>query len=574
MMMNNCYLAIDIGASSGRHILGYRECGKMVLEEIHRFDNRQVVRDGHSCWDMENIREGILEGLKKCASLKKIPKTIGIDTWGVDYVLLDENDELLGGAIAYRDSRTEGMERVVEDIISDEELYALTGIQKVSFNTIYQLTAQKKEDEEAGGEGLLGRAKSLLMIPDYLNFLLTGVKKQEYTNATTSGMVNAKEKCWDLDLIRRLGLPEHLFKELSMPGETVGGLRPEIEREVGFTATVVLPATHDTGSAFLAVPALDDNAVYLSSGTWSLLGVENEAPLTSDSSREQNFTNEGGAWYRYRYLKNIMGLWMIQSIRRELNGVEYVAGRESSGKGKRTWNFPELCGGQSKELTGGNTKELYGGQTKAHSGENSEELCGGKAKELCGRQTKELCGENTKELSGAEAGEAQAGGCNGPEENAERTWSFPDLIEAAKGTGDFSSVVDVNDSCFLAPQSMIDAILEQCKKTGQPVPSSVGEVMQCVYRSLAGCYRDTVRNLERLTGKTYTSINIVGGGCQDMYLNEMTAKAAALPVYAGPVEGTAIGNLLVQMIADKELKDLKEARALIRESFEIKMVKA
>ena len=481
--MQQYYLAIDIGASSGRHILGHLEDGKMVLEEVGRFDNRQVMKNGHICWDLEHIWEGILEGLKNCSKLGKIPATIGIDTWGVDYVLLDGNGQMLSDAVAYRDSRTDGIAPEVEKLISSEELYKRTGIQKINFNTIYQLAALKKEHPE-----VLEEAQSMLMIPDYLNYLLTGVMKQEYTNATTTGLVDAREKTWDMDLIRTLGLPERLFTELSMPGDVVGTLKPEIADLIGFTSTVILPATHDTGSAFLAVPAKDDNAAYLSSGTWSLLGMENEVPVTSEASREQNFSNEGGAWYRFRYLKNIMGLWMIQSIRRELNGVEYVAGKTSR----------------------------------------------------------------------------HADG---------RKWSFPDLIEEARKAANFSSVVDANDKSFLAPDSMIDAIRAYCEKTGQASPQSVGEIMQCVYGSLAICYRDAIHALEKLTGKTITSLNIVGGGCQDNYLNAMTAAMTGLTVYAGPIEGTAIGNLLVQMIAGGELKDLQEARESIRRSFEIREIK-
>ncbi len=477
--MNEYYLAIDIGASSGRHILGHVQDGKIVLEEIYRFDNRQLRRDGHDCWDMDNLWSGIVGGLKACKTAGKIPATVGIDTWAVDYVLLDKDDNLLGDAVAYRDSRTEGVDALVEAEISPEELYDKTGIQKQIFNTIYQLVAQKKEHPEQ-----LEQAKSLLMLPDYFNFLLTGVKKQEYTNATSTNLVNAREKTWDLGLIARLGLPTKLFGELSMPGTVVGDFSSEIQQEVGFNATVVLPATHDTGSAFLAVPAKDDNAVYLSSGTWSLLGVENEQPITSEASRAQNFTNEGGAWYRYRYLKNIMGLWMIQSIRRELNGVSYVAGKNT--------------------FTG------------------------------TGRQ-----------------------------------WGFPDLIEAAQGAQGFSSVVDVDDASFLAPDSMIQAVKDYCARTNQPVPETVGEVMQCVYVSLTRRYAEAIGDLQKLTGKTYTSINVVGGGCQDGYLNQMTANATGLPVYAGPVEGTAIGNLLVQMIRAGEFDGLQAARDAIRVSFDI-----
>ena len=477
------YLAIDIGASSGRHILGSVQDGKIVLEEIHRFDNKQVHRNGHDCWDMDNLWNGVVDGLKACQALGKIPDTVGIDTWAVDYVLLDRDGGLIGDAVAYRDSRTDKMDAVVDRIISPEELYARTGIQKQIFNTIYQLTALKQEHPEQ-----LENAERLLMIPDYFNYRLTGVKKQEYTNATSTNLVNAAEKAWDLELIERLGLPARLFGELSMPGTAVGELTAEMQEIVGFNTTVTLPATHDTGSAFLAVPARDDKAVYLSSGTWSLLGVENETPITTEESRLQNFTNEGGAWYRFRYLKNIMGLWMIQSIRRELNGVSYVAGRES-------------------KYTGG------------------------------------------------------------------RTYSFPDLIEEAKGAANFPSIVDANDDSFLAPDSMIDAIKDYCAKSGQQVPQTVGELMQCVYRSLSRCYKDAINGLSQLTGKTYASVNIVGGGCQDMYLNQMTANAAGLPVYAGPTEGTAVGNLIVQMIAGGEFDGLQAARDAVRKSFDIKEIK-
>ncbi len=482
--MAKSYLAIDIGASSGRHILGSVQEGRLVLEEVYRFDNRQVRKSGHDCWDMDNLWNGILGGLKACGERGTVPTVIGIDTWAVDYVLLDKDDHPLGDAVAYRDSRTEGLDALVDANISPEELYGRTGIQKQIFNTIYQLMALKQEHPEQ-----LEQAESLLMIPDYFNFLLTGVKKQEYTNATSTNLVSAREKTWDMELIARLGLPTRLFGELSVPGTVVGELLPEIQAQVGFNATVILPATHDTGSAFLAVPAKDDNAVYLSSGTWSLLGVENEQPITTEASRAQNFTNEGGAWYRYRYLKNIMGLWMIQSIRRELNGVNYVSGKT--------------------------------------------------ARTISGKQ-----------------------------------WSFPDLIAAAEGAQDFPSVVDVDDAGFLAPDSMIQAVKDYCAKTGQPVPETVGEIMQCVYVSLTRRYAEAIRDLQQLTGKHYTSINIVGGGCQDMYLNRMTARAAGLPVYAGPVEGTAIGNLIVQMIYGGEFSSLEEARAAIRRSFDIRGITA
>lgn len=486
--MQTYYLAIDIGASSGRHILSHVENGRMILEEVHRFENRQCRKNGHDCWDIKALWQGILDGLRKCRLLGKIPVTVGIDTWAVDFVLLDKNGSLLGDAVAYRDGRTEGMDAELEKRISPAALYAKTGIQKQNFNTVYQLLALQKEHPEQ-----LAGAESLLMIPDYFNYLLTGVKKQEYTNATSTNLVNAAAKTWDRELIAALGLPQKLFGPLSMPGAAVGPLKEAIAAQIGYETTVVLPATHDTGSAFLAVPARDDNAVYLSSGTWSLLGVENEVPITTEASRAQNFTNEGGAWYRYRYLKNIMGLWMIQSIRRELNGVEYVAGKAGA-----AWTLDVKAG--------------------------------------------------------------------------ERQWSFPDLIAAAEAASDFGSVVDANDNAFLAPNSMIKAVQDACAASGQAVPATVGQLMQCVYRSLVQCYKKAIEDLSKLTGKRYTSINIVGGGCQDRYLNKLTAAATGLPVYAGPVEGTAIGNLLVQMIAGGEFSDLAAARQSIRESFAIKEI--
>lgn len=482
--MKTYYLAIDIGASSGRHILAFVEDGIMRLEEIHRFDNKQISKNGHICWDLENLWNGIIEGMKVCGRQGKIPKTIGIDTWAVDYVLLDQNNQLLGDAVAYRDSRTDGIDQIVERLIPEEILYQQTGIQKQLFNTIYQLAALKQEAPEQ-----LAGAKSLLMLPDYFNFLLTGVMKQEYTNATTTNLVNAADKTWDDSLIDLLGLSRALFGPLSMPGTVVGELTPAIREQVGYSATVILPATHDTASAFLAVPARSSQSVYLSSGTWSLLGVENKEPITTAESRKENFTNEGGAWYRYRYLKNIMGLWMIQSIRRELNGIQYVEGHESKYK-------------------------------------------------------------------------------------SDKSWSFGDLAEEAQKAEGFLSTVDVNHPGFLAPASMIDAVRSYCVRTGQQVPMEIGELMQCVYKSLALCYKEAITKLGSLTNQQYTGIHIVGGGCQDMYLNHMIARTTGLPVYAGPVEGTAIGNLVVQFIAGGEFKDLQDARNAIIRSFDIKEIRS
>lgn len=311
--MGQYFLAVDIGASSGRHILGREENGQIALEEIYRFPNGMKNLDGTLCWDVEELWGHVLAGLKECGRLGKIPVSMGIDTWAVDYVLLDGEDKVTGKTVGYRDGRTQGMDREVGMVISPEELYARTGIQKQNFNTIYQFMAVKKENPE-----YLKQARSMLMIPDYLHFRLTGKKCQEYTNATTTQLVDAKTKTWDYPLIERLGYPREWFGSLSMPGTLVGRLSKEVERAVGFSCQVVLPGTHDTASAVAAVPSNEDDVLYISSGTWSLMGTERQEADCSETSRVHNFTNEGGYDYRFRYLKNIMGLWMIQSVQKEL----------------------------------------------------------------------------------------------------------------------------------------------------------------------------------------------------------------------------------------------------------------
>ncbi len=311
--MADYYLAVDIGASSGRHVLGHLENGRMILEEIHRFENGMKKTDGVLCWDLKMLFEEIKEGMKKCARQGKIPVSMGIDTWAVDFVLLDGQDRILGKTAGYRDSRTAGMDRLVYERIPEEELYERTGIQKQIFNTVYQLEAVKEKQPHD-----LEQAEAMLMIPDYFHFLLTGRKGTEYTNATTTQLVSPLTRDWDWELIDRLDFPKKIFQPILKPGTVLGGLKEEIQKEVGFSCKVVLPATHDTGSAVAAVPSNSEKTLYISSGTWSLMGVERQEADCSDKSRKQNFTNEGGYEYRFRYLKNIMGLWMIQSLRREL----------------------------------------------------------------------------------------------------------------------------------------------------------------------------------------------------------------------------------------------------------------
>ena len=323
------YLAVDIGASSGRHIIGHMENGKMVLEEIYRFENGMVKKDGELCWEFDRLFKEVVNGLKKCKEIGKIPVSMGVDTWGVDFVLLDKNDNVLGNTVGYRDHRTEGMDKEVYKAISLKDLYARTGIQKADYNTIYQLMAVKKKHPE-----YLEQAETLLHVPDYFHFLLTGEKKNEYTNATTGQLVNAKTNEWDYELIDMLGYNKEMFRPVSIPGTVVGEFTKAIQEEVGFNCTVVLPATHDTGSAVLAVPTNDDNAIYISSGTWSLMGIERKEADCSMKSMQSNFTNEGGYDHRFRFLKNIMGLWMIQSVKKEFT---------------EDLSFAEICERASKE---------------------------------------------------------------------------------------------------------------------------------------------------------------------------------------------------------------------------------
>lgn len=462
--MDTYYLAIDIGASSGRHILGSLKDGRMELEEIHRFPNGMAEKDGESVWDVDELFRQIKLGMKKCKEAGKIPVSVGVDTWGVDFVLLDGDGRRMGNAVAYRDGRTGGMDREVYRFIDEEALYARTGIQKQPFNTIYQLMALKTRRAAE-----LEAAETLLMIPDYFHYLLSGVKRTEYTNATTGQLVSPDTKDWDFDLIRRLGYPERIFQSLVAPGTVLGDLRREVQEEVGFCCKVVAPATHDTASAVAAVPAMEEFPLYISSGTWSLMGTELREADCSPESRRCNLTNEGGCEYRFRYLKNIMGLWMIQSVKREIGGA---------------LGFGEIC----------------------------------------------------------------------------------ELAEKCS----ISSIVDCNDQRFLAPKNMTAQVQAACRESGQQVPEGIAETACVIYNSLAECYAKTVREIETITGQTYRGIHIVGGGANADYLNRLTARRTGMPVYAGPTEATAVGNLAVQMISEGALSDLKDARDCVRRSFDIK----
>lgn len=305
------YLAIDIGASSGRHILGYIDNGRLKLEEIHRFENYITNQNGTLVWDIEHLVSEVKKGIAKCKEIGKIPCTVAIDTWGVDYVLLDESKQEILPAVSYRDSRTNRVINKVESIISAEELYLKTGIQKQNFNTIYQLYVDYLS-------GKLDNAKYFLMIPAYLSYKLTGVIKNEYTNATTTGMVNADTKQWDDEIIEKLSLPKHLFGTLDTPCTVIGNFTKEMQDYAGFDSTVIFAPSHDTASAVCACP-IDDNSVYISSGTWSLIGVESLNPIVNEKSMAANFANEGGIDYRFRFLKNYMGMWLFQNVKKNLN---------------------------------------------------------------------------------------------------------------------------------------------------------------------------------------------------------------------------------------------------------------
>ncbi len=445
----NYYCAIDIGASSGRHIIGWVEDGRIQTEEVYRFPNGAVTLDGHMKWDLDNLAFHIFEGLRACKAAGKIPVSVGIDTWGVDYVLLKDG-AVCGGGYHYRDSRTDGMREKACAVMDEQTMYERTGIQYQPYNTVYQLMAEDTAD-----------ADTLLFMPCYLSYLLCGVAVHEYTIASTSGLLCAASGDWDRELMERLNIPTRLFEQKPlMPGSILGRFTEAAAESIGFDCTVVLPACHDTGSAYMAVPAQDENSVYLSSGTWSLLGLENPQPITNAAAREAGFTNEGG-YGSIRLLKNIMGMWMLQNLRKDENEKDFTA--------------PARWAQQS----------------------------------------------------------------------------------------DIDSIIDVNDQAFMAPTCMSDAIRDYCRERGLTLPQNRNDLARIIYRSLAHCYQVAVADLEVLVGRKFTAMNIVGGGSNDKYLNRLTEEATGLPVTAGPTEGTAIGNLIAQMMAHQEFDSLQQARKAI-----------
>ena len=462
-------LALDLGASSGRGIVGSFDGERISLRENHRFSNDPVTVNGNFHWDILRLFHEVKQAISKTVLEGDRVSSIGIDTWGVDYALLDKNGRMLSTPMHYRDTRTVGAPEKVSRLIDPTLLYGITGIQTMNYNTIYQLAMDKEANPE-----LFALAERMLNIPDLLNYFLTGVMANEYTALSTTALLDAKKRQYAWDVIDRLGFSRKIFGEITAPGTVLGPLLPQIREEIGsIDAKVMTVASHDTASAVLAVPTQEDDFIYISSGTWSLMGTELSDPLITEQTRAMNFANEGGVLGTIRFLKNIMGLWIIQESRRQW---------------KREGN----------------------------------------------------------------------------------EYSFAQMEAWAKESPAFRSIINVDDPSFATPGNMPEKIREYCRCTSQPVPETVGQVVRCIYESLALKYRHVVEMIQTLKGRPARVIHVVGGGTKDGFLSQMTADACNVPVAAGPEEATAIGNLMMQAIALGEVKDLKEARRIIAASFALK----
>ncbi|MBK9095958.1 MAG: rhamnulokinase [Anaerolineae bacterium] len=468
------YLALDLGASGGRAIVGRFDGERLTLVELHRFANGPVQlprADGGTSlhWNILGLFAEIKEGLRRAAAAGNGPLTsLGIDTWGVDFGLLDGRGQLLGNPYHYRDSRTDGMMGAAFRRVPREEIFAATGIQFMQLNTLYQLLALAERQDPG-----LTAAATLLLTPDLLNYWLTGRALSERTIASTTQFLDPYRGQWAVDLLARLGLPTHILPPIVEPGTVLGDLLPHVAAETGAQGVlVVAPGCHDTASAVAAVPAEGAHHAYLSSGTWSLLGVETQAPVINAASLVANVTNEGGVCGTVRLLKNITGLWIIQECR-------------------RAW--------------------------------------------------------------------AAAG----------RPLSWDQIVAAAGAAMPATAVIDVDAAEFAAPGDMPGRVRAFCQRTGQPVPDTAGALAAVVYESLALKYRSTLARIEGLTGRTAAPLHIVGGGSQNRLLNQLAADFTGRPVIAGPVEATAIGNILMQMLATGALASLAEGRDLVRRSFEV-----
>lgn len=462
-------LAIDLGASSGRGIVGTFDGKKFSLEENHRFSNDPTSAAGQFTWDILRIFHEIKQSIRNCAlSDNRDIASIGIDTWGVDFGLLGADGRLLANPVHYRDTRTAGVPEEAFKTFSRENLYNITGIQVMDFNSLYQLLALKRDNPE-----LLGIAKDMLFVPDLLNYFLTGKKQTEYTIASTSQLLDARTRKWSSEIIEKFGLPCGIFTDIVEPGTVCGRLRGDVREECGnVDPKVISVAAHDTASAVAAVPAKGEKFIWLSSGTWSIMGTETKAPVISEKSSLYNFTNEGGYAKTYRFSKNITGLWIEQESRRQWK-------REGTDLG------------------------------------------------------------------------------------------FSELSEMAKGAKPLASFIDPDDPRFGVPGNIPKRIAEFCEETNQSVPQTKGEIVRCILESLAMRYRWTVEKIDEMCGERMPSVNIVGGGTQEKQLSQMAANACGRPVFTGPVEATAIGNIAAQAIAAGEVKDISQAREIIADSFEI-----
>ena len=471
-MSERIYLAVDLGAESGRVIAGRFDGTTVQLDEVHRFPNGPLPLAGTRRWDVLRLWSDIVEGLRKSADRYKTGiVSVGVDTWGVDYVLLSKSNELLGQPYNYRDPRTDGMMEAAASRVPRAEIFAQTGLQFMQINTLYQLLAMQLNDPQ-----MLKFANRLLMMPDFFHWLLSGSQVVEFTNATTSQALNATERDWAWDLLRKLEIPTHLFPQLVTPGTKLGPLREDVARLTGLPRIdVVAPPTHDTAAAVVATPTEHTgkaNWAYISSGTWSLIGVEVQEAILTPEALAQNVTNEGGVDGTYRLLKNVMGLWLVQECRRSFE-----------------------------------------------------------------RQGKSL--------------------------------DYAELTQLANEAEAFRSLVDPNDPVFLSPQDMPTELSQWCQQTGQPAPETEGQFVRCALESLALKYREVLEGIESLTGERIEVIHIMGGGCKNVVLNQFTANACGRPVIAGPIEATALGNVLIQARASGDISTLAEIRDVVRRSSEM-----
>jgi rhamnulokinase len=461
--------AVDLGASSGRVMVGRVAPNELELTEVHRFPNDPVRLPDGLHWDILRLYREVLAGLRGATRAGVGLVSIGLDSWAIDYGLLDDAGSLLGDPYHYRDDRTAAAVGAVHEVISPADLYARTGLQFLPFNTIYQLAA-------ARGSAALGAARTVLLIPDLLGYWLSGVCVAEVSNASTTALLDVHRRTWDTELIELLAIPRSLFAPLGAPGEVIGPLRDEVRRETGASAETLLTlvGSHDTASAIVAVPATDASFAYIACGTWSLVGVELERPILTEASRQANFTNEGGVDDRIRYLRNVMGLWLLQ-------------------ESFRTWELE----GSPEHLTG---------------------------------------------LLIA-AGELPTGG----------------------------PIIDPDDPSFLPPGDMPARIAAACRHLDQPVPGTRAGLVRCILDSLAAAYGRAVRDAARLSGRSVEIVHLVGGGARNSLLCQLTADACELPVVAGPVEATALGNVLIQGRARGLLAgDLETLRALVRATQDIR----